>query len=254
MSEDRPPIMAAWRHTIALLPQEALNAMDEFYREMGLDPDGRHAFPCAAGKHETAMKFAYSGAWTADKTETIDELAADLYTKFEMLTQPPPADGDDDEEPTPLNRTAAGAAYRAANRAWLAMNAAGMPDETRVKRALVQFKEELEARIPPRSEPPPDPEADARYFANRYIEAMQQPDAVTDRWAACIHNQGTPDFHSHIVPNPMPPEDRPLAYARFQMAGAVAKWPAEDGGTIEFCPCLTCRAAAVRRMREGGNR
>ena len=76
---ENPPIMEAWRHTIALLPQAALAAMDEFYREMGLDPDGRHAFPCAAGKHETAMKFAYSGAWTADKTETIDELAADRF-------------------------------------------------------------------------------------------------------------------------------------------------------------------------------
>lgn len=46
-----PPIMYAWQHTIALLPPAALGAMDQFFTEMGLDPHGRHTFPCAASKH-----------------------------------------------------------------------------------------------------------------------------------------------------------------------------------------------------------
>ena len=49
----------------------------------------------------------------------------------------------------------------------------------------------------------------------------------------------------------MPPEDHSQAFTRFQMNTETTKWPAENGGTIEFCPCLTCRAEAVRRMIKG---
>ena len=49
----------------------------------------------------------------------------------------------------------------------------------------------------------------------------------------------------------MPPEDRPPAFARFQMENATTKRPAADGGAIEFCPCQTCRATVERRIRKG---
>ena len=250
--QNRPPIMDAWRHTIALLPQAALDAMDQFFTEMGLDPHGQHAFPCAAAKHETAISFAISGAWTVDQEKDTDELAAALYTKFEMLTAPRSID----EPPRPLNETAAAAAYRAAEKAWTAMNAAGQPTEARMEQAKAGFQEALDAYMERRIEEDPgilnrsDPEKDERIFAERYRERMAQPDAVTDQWAICRHNDGTPDFYIHVVPNPMTPEDRPLAFARFQTKTETAKWPAEDGGTIEFCPCLTCRADAARRMRQ----
>lgn len=34
------------------------------------------------------------------------------------------------------------------------------------------------------------------------------------------------------------------------MNAETTKWPAEDGGAIEFCPCQTCRAEAERRMKK----
>lgn len=250
--QNRPSIMDAWQHTIALLPQAALDAMDQFFTEMGLDPDGQHAFPCAATKHETAIRFSISGAWTVDQEKDTDELAAALYTKFEMLTGATHTDA----APRPLNQQAAAAAYRAAEKAWTAMNAAGQPTEERMAQAQAGFQEAMDQYMERRIEEDPgildrgDPEADERIFAERYRERMAQPGAVTDQWAICRHNDGTPDFYIHVVPNPMPAEDRPLAFARFQTKTQTAQWPAADGGTIEFCPCLTCRADAARRMRK----
>ena len=135
-----------------------------------------------------------------------------------MLTLTPPTDDRESEAP-PLNETAARATYHAAGKAWRAMNAAGQPPQERVKQAQDGFQNALEAHMSRRSEAAPetinrsDPEAEAQEFAKRYTERMAAPDAVTDQWAFCRYHEGTPDFHTHIVPNPIPPEDRPLAYA-----------------------------------------
>ena len=180
MNENRPPIMAAWRRTIALLPPAALAAMDRFFTEMGLEPHGQHAFPCAACKHETAMGFAYSGAWTVDRERDIDELAATLYTKFEALTGVMHTDA----APRRLNDTAAEAAYRAAEKAWEAMNAAGQPDKERMQQAQNGFQQELDAYTQRRIEEDPElldrpyPKDEEQEHVKRYMERMARPNAV----------------------------------------------------------------------------
>ena len=81
---------------------------------------------------------------------------------------------------------------------------------------------------------------------------MARPNAVGGQWAFCCHNHGTPDFYTHVVTNPTPPEDRPPAFARFQITAETTEWPAADGGTILFCPCITSRIEAERRIRGCG--
>lgn len=138
------------------------------------------------------------------------------------------------------------------------MNAAGQPDRERMRQAQDGFRQEMDAYMQRRIAEEPEL-LDRPYQADeeqehvkRYLERMSRPNAVGDQWAFCRHHDGTPDFHPHVVPNPMPSEDRPLALARFQITAETTEWPAADGGTILFCPCLTCRIEAERRIRGGG--
>ena len=242
-----PPITEAWKHTIALLPAGAVEAMDRFYRENGIDPDAEHSFVCQAAKHAVAMKWINRGARTADEEDWIEDAANDLYSNYEALILRPREQYGGET----IDRPAAAAAFRAAAVIFRCLNAAGPLPKEKTEQALQAFTAVLEqasGSTPPRTE---EEEAETRaWLIEKYVEEMNGPDALPDGWALCMHRQGTPDAYSHLVPNPMPPDDRPAAWADFQMHGTTTDWRSDDGGTINYCPCRTCRADALRRIKK----
>ena len=234
-----PPITEAWKHTIALLPAGAVEAMDRFYQENGIDPEEEHSFVCQAAKHAIAVKWINQGAWTADEDDWIEDVANDLYSNYEALILRRREQHDEEA----IDKPAAASAFRSATAVFSALNAAGPLPKEKSEQALQAFMAVLEqasSNTPARTE---DENAETRaWLIEKYIEEMNGPDALPDGWALCMHNQGTPDAYSHIVPNPMPPDDRPAAWANFQMHGVTTDWQSDDGGTINYCPCRTCRA------------
>ena len=244
-----PPITEAWKHTVALLPAGAVEAMDQFYRENGIDPDGEHSFVCQATKHAIAVKWINRGAWTADADDWIEDVANDLYSNYEalILRRREQYDGETIDKP------AAAAAFRGAAAVFRALNAAGPLPKEKAEQAQQAFSAVLEQAAADATASTEDEIAETRaWLIEKYIGEMNGPDALPDGWALCMHHQGTPDAHSHIVPNPMPPDDRPAAWADFQMNGITTDWQSDDGGTINYCPCRTCRADALRKMKSGG--
>ena len=246
-----PPITEAWKHTIALLPAGAVEAMDRFYRENGIDPEGEHSFVCQAAKHAVVVKWINQGARTADADDWIEDAAGSLYANYEALI----LRRQEQHEEEDIDRRAAAAAFRSAAAVFRSLNSAGpLPKEKaeRVLQAFTAVLEQASSNTPARTE---DETAETRaWLIERYIEEMKGPDALSDGWALCMHRQGTPDAHSHLVPNPMPPDERPAAWADFQMRGTTTDWRSDDGGTINYCPCRTCRADARRRIKKETHR
>ena len=246
-----PPITEAWKHTVALLPARAVEAMDQFYRENGIDPDGEHSFVCQAAKHAIAVKWINRGAWTADADDWIEDVANDLYSNYEalILRRREQYDGETIDKP------AAAAAFRGAAAVFRSLNAAGPLPKEKVEQAQQAFTAILEQAAADAPASTEDEIAETRvWLIEQYIEEMNGPDALPDDWALCMHHQGTPEAYSHLVPNPMPPEDRPAAWADFQMRGTTTDWRSDDGGTINYCPCRTCRADARRRIKKETHR
>ena len=74
----KKPSPKASRSSTALLPPGAVEAMDQFYRENGIDPQGEPSFVCQAAKHAVAIKWINRGAWTADADDWIEDAANSL--------------------------------------------------------------------------------------------------------------------------------------------------------------------------------
>ena len=151
-----PPITESWKHTIALLPAGAVEAMDQFYRENGIDPEGEHSFVCQAANHAVAVKWINQGARTADADDWIEDAASSLYANYEALILRRRERHDEEA----IDRRAAAAAFRSAAVVFRSLNAAGPLPKEKAEQAFTAVLDRQPAtrRPGPRMKPPkPEP-------------------------------------------------------------------------------------------------